>query len=141
MANYSSNYLKVTSKTYSPHHSNMKSVAKGSLMFKEDYKRRLIQELGDSEYLLLEYFHSRKSYNFFVPTDDTAIAKDIGWTASKVKRIKTDLVKAEYLLILKDTAKDGAKFYRIILGKELVEHYHTSGMLPDDADITVLGSS
>ena len=131
MKKYSENYLKAVSKTYPPSGDNLKFIRAGEYMFTEDYKRELISNLGDSGYILFDFFYSRKKYNYFVPTDNTYIANQLGWTDSKVERIKTLLVKEGYLLLLKDTVKDGSKFYRILLGKDIVDHYKKHGVIDD----------
>jgi hypothetical protein len=131
MKKYSKNYLKAVSKTYPPSGDNLKFIRAGEYMFTEDYKRELIFNLGDSGYILFDFFYSRKKYNYFVPTDNTYIANQLGWTDSKVERIKTLLVKEGYLLLLKDTVKDGSKFYRILLGKDIVDHYKKHGVIDD----------
>ena len=137
MSNYNKNYLNVTSKVYPPSTEYLRYMKSGEYMFKDEYKRELITELGDSAYLLFEFFYSRRKYNYFIPTDNTEIGKQIGWTSSKVERIKGQLVEKGYLLILKDTAKDGSKFYRILLGNKIVEHYKLYKRI-DDADIVLL---
>lgn len=131
MKKYSENYLKAVSKTYPPSGDNLKFIRAGEYMFTEEYKRELISNLGDSGYILFDFFYSRKKYNYFVPTDNTYIANQLGWTDSKVERIKTLLVKEGYLLLLKDTVKDGSKFYRILLGKDIVDHYKKHGVIDD----------
>lgn len=131
MQKYSENYLKAISKTYPPTGENLKFVRAGDYMFKEDYKRELINELGDSGYILFDFFYSRKKFNYFVPTDNHYIAKQLCWSDSKVERVKSVLVKKEYLLILKDTARDGSKIYRILMGKDIVEHYKKNGTIDD----------
>lgn len=131
MKKYSKNYLKAVSKTYPPSGDNLKFIRAGEYMFTEEYKRELISNLGDSGYILFDFFYSRKKYNYFTPTDNTYIANQLGWTDSKVERIKTLLVKEGYLLLLKDTVKDGSKFYRILLGKDIVDHYKKHGVIDD----------
>lgn len=137
MSDYNQNYLKQTAKIYPPKSRNLKKIT-GAYMFTAEYKHTLISTLGDSEYILFEFLYSRKTYNYFIPTDNKAMADAIGWTESKVERIKSNLTKAGYLLILKDTAKDGAKFYRVLLGKELVSFYKEHNHFPPDYDVVVL---
>ena len=131
MKKYSENYLKAVSKTYPPSGDNLKFIRAGEYMFTEEYKRELISNLGDSGYILFDFFYSRKKYSYFTPTDNEYIAKQLGWTSSKVERLKTTLVKEGYLLLLKDTVKDGSKFYRILLGKDIVNHYIQHGIIDD----------
>ena len=44
------------------------------------------------------------------------------------------LTKEGFLVIKKDTLKDGAKIYRILLGKELVRKYNETNEFPDDSE-------
>ena len=137
MSDYNQNYLKQTAKVYPPKSKHLKKM-QGTYMFTDEYKRTLISTLGDSECILLEFLYSRKNYNYFIPTDNLAMAEAIGWTESKVERIKSNLSKAGYLLVLKDTAKDGARFYRVLLGTELVSFYKEHNALPADYECVVL---
>lgn len=137
MKKYNKNYLNATSKIYPPHGTNLRYMKSGEYMFKDEYKRTLIKELGDSGYLLFDFLYSRRKYNYFIPTDNQQIADLIGWDKSKVERMKTLLTSSGYLLILKDTAKDKTKFYRVLLGKDIVSHYKLHGTI-DDADIVLL---
>ena len=129
MNNYSVNYLEITTKTYSPKQDNLRYYRSGTYMFSKKYKAQVIKDVGDAGLILLEYFYDMRTYAHFNPTDNKRIANDLNWTASKVARVKTVLTSNEYLLILKDTNKDGSKLYRILLGKDLVQHYKVTNNL------------
>jgi len=139
MSNYSDNYLNVTTKTYPPSQRNLRYI-RSDYMFTMDYKRKVIKEVGDSACILLEFFYDRRKYNYFKPTDNQYIADSLSWNKKKVERVKTTLVKNDYLLILKDKAKDGTQFYRVLLGKDIVEHYKDTGEISKDAVIDIQAS-
>lgn len=109
----------------------------GEYMIKLDHKYELIRELGESAYLLYEFFYEKKKYKDFAPTNDESIGKILGWSTSKVTRIKSQLKKAKYLLILKDTNKDQSILYRIILEKELVLQYEKTNTLPESVEVSI----
>ncbi len=128
MTNYSENYLNVSSKTYPPATKYRKYV-RGAYMLTEEYKKTLIKTLGDSEYILFDYYYTKSGFNYFKPNDNEKIADELGWSASKVKRIRKNLKDKHYLLVLSDTGKDGTKYFRILMGKDIVNHYNNTGKI------------
>jgi len=136
MGKYTTNYLKVLSKVYAPDSKQLRYI-RGEYMISLDTKYKIIQDHGDSAWILYEFFYERRRYNHFSPTDDEAIAKAIGWSASKVTRIKSLLKKNLLLLILKDTVRDGTSFYRTILKPELIMFYNEHNALPADVDVQI----
>jgi hypothetical protein len=137
MSNYSENYLEVSTVMYKPMSRNLSYAKAGGYVLSEEYTKRLIKIVGDSGYILFNHFYKKSSYRFFIPTDNKKLADGIGWSVSKVERIKTLLVKKGYLLILKDTGNDGCSIYRVLLGTELINHYKDTGHLPNDVDTTI----
>ena len=124
---YSENYLNVSCKTYPPYSDYRKYLRGGSYMLTDEYKRNIITEVGDSAYLLFDYYYSHYTYNYFKPDDSEKIGKDLGWSAKKVDRLRGKLKKANYILILKETMKDKSLYYRVLMGKEIVLHYLNTG--------------
>lgn len=131
---YSENYLKVSCKAYPPHGENRKYI-RGGYILKTGYRKELVQELGDSGYILFQYYYDHATYNYFKPDDNKKIADDIGWTVKKIERIRKLLKDKKYLLILKDTAKDKSKYYRVLMGKGIVEHYLETGSINTEVDV------
>lgn len=136
MSNYTTNYLKVVSKIYAPGKEALRYI-RGEYMLNLDTKYRIVQELGSDAAILYEFFYERRRYNHFAPTNDEAIGKTIGWSTSKVTRIKSLLKANKLLLILKDTTRDGTTLYRTLLKKELIEYYEKHNELPEDIDIHI----
>lgn len=126
--------LNSQSKVYAPKQDQLRYI-RGEYMINLETKYSIIKELGDSAWLLYEFFYEKRRYNHFAPTDDKAIAEAMGWSSSKVARIKTLLKKHNLLLILKDTTRDGTVLYRTILQKHLIEFYLEHNTLPDDVDV------
>jgi hypothetical protein len=140
MKNYNNNYLKIVSKMYCPskRSEKLRFIKGGTYMLTKDTKYNIIKETGsDSAAILYEYFYEYRNYNHFAPTNDERIARELGWSASKVARIKSLLKKHKYLLILKDTVKDGTVLYRTILDPVLIRFYEENNKLPEDIDIAI----
>jgi len=107
-------------------------------MLKLDYKYQLVKELGDSCAILYEFFYEKRRYNHFSPTDDAAIGRTLGWTASKVTRIKSQLKKANYLHIVKGSTSTGVTLYQVLLGKDIIMHYLATGEVAGDLELSVI---
>lgn len=137
MKNYSENYLKVVSKIYQPNQKTSLRYMRGEYMLNLKTKYGIVKDYGSDAAILYEFFHEKKRFNHFSPTNDTLIASELGWSKSKVTRIKSILKKANLLLILKDTVKDGTILFRIILNTDLIEHYQKHNVLPLDIEIHV----
>jgi hypothetical protein len=121
----------IQSIVYVPDPSNLKYISDEYAINKKT-KYSIIKQCGDSAWILYEFFYEKHKYNYFSPTNDAVIGKDIGWTASKVTRIKSLLKKNNLLLILKDTGSDGTVFYRTILNPDLIEFYLKNNELPEE---------
>ena len=134
MKNYNDNYLKIVSKIYLPIKDDTRYI-RGVYMLTLKKKYEIVKNLGSDAAILYEFFYEKRSYHHFAPTNDEAIGNEIGWSASKVTRIKSVLKKADLLLIIKDTAKDGTIFYRTLLNTSLIEYYREHNKLPVDVDI------
>ncbi len=134
MGNYNDNYLKVVSKMYAPSSDKLRYM-RGVYMLGLKEKYKIVKEIGSDAAILYEYFYEKRTYNYFAPTNDVKIGEDIGWSKSKVTRIKSLLKKARLLLILKDTGKDGTIFYRTLLNSDLIDYYNEHNTLPTDLDI------
>ena len=106
-------------------------------MLTEDQKRELASNTNDSCLRLYEFFINKKTWKHFNPTDYQRIGEALGWSARKTESSKTMLVKAGYLLIKKDTLKDKTKIYRVLLGKEMVDHYLITKEFPTDTEALV----
>jgi len=138
MSNYTTNYLKVVSKMYAPKSDRLRYERQGGYTLKPQSKYDIIAETkSDAAAILYEYFYEHRKYNHFAPTNDAKIGRDLSWTNSKVTRVKSLLKKHKYLLILKDTVKDGTVIYRTILNTDLIIFYETYNHLPDDLDIDI----
>ena len=125
--NYSDNYLKKGLIMYPPKLKMIRSV----LMLTEDDRREVVIATNDSALRLYEYYISKRGWKHFSPIAYEAIGKDLGWSRSKTEKTKTMLIKAGYLLILKDTLKDHSLIYRVLLGKPVVTHYKDTGNFPE----------
>lgn len=136
MKKYSKNYLNIVSTIYVPNKDKLRYM-KGTYMLSLEEKYSIVKSYGSDAAILYEYFHEKRTYKHFAPTDDEAIANKIGWSKSKVTRVKSLLKKNKLLLILKDTAKDGTIFYRTIINSDLIEHYEKFNELPSDIDIHI----
>ena len=55
----------------------------------------------------------------------------------KVARIKSALKKADRVLILKDTMKDGIIVYRTFLDKNTIQYYNKHKALPAETDLEI----
>jgi len=128
MSNYNENYLNVSTKVYKPIGTNLK-YARGVYMFTDKYLDELNRELTDSGLKLFNFYFARANHNYFKPNDNAYIADKLHWSVAKVKRIRKELKDKQYLLVLSDTGKDGTKYYRILMGTDIVNHYHTHGKL------------
>ena len=126
--NYSKNYLKVGAITYTPKLKLHRSV----LMLTLEQKNEIANATNDSALRLYEFYIDKKTWKHFNPLDYEKVGRELGWTASKTEKCKIMLVKSGFLVIKKDTLKDGAKIYRILLGKELVKKYNETNEFPDD---------
>ena len=126
--NYNKNYLKVGAITYTP----KLKICRSILMLTLEQKNEVAMSTNDSALRLYEYYIDKKTWKHFNPIDYTKVGKELGWTASKTEKCKTMLTKEGFLVIKKDTLKDGAKIYRILLGKELVRKYNETNEFPDD---------
>ena len=131
---YSENYLNITCKTYPPH-SDYRKYIRGGYVLKVEYRKELMQELGDSGFILFQYYYDHSTYNYFKPDDNKKISDDLGWSTKKVERIRKVLKDKKYLMVLKDTSKDGSKYYRVLMGKGIVEHYLKTGNTITEVDI------
>ena len=126
--NDSKNYLKVGAITYTPKLKLHRSV----LMLTLEQKNEIANATNDSALRLYEFYIDKKTWKHFNPLDYEKVGRELGWTASKTEKCKIMLVKSGFLVIKKDTLKDGAKIYRILLGKELVKKYNETNEFPDD---------
>lgn len=131
MSNYNENYLNVTTKVYQPLAKHKKYI-RGAYMFTDKYKEQLLKDLGDSGYILFDFYFNKASFNYFKPNDNTYIGEKLNWSVAKVKRIRKELKDKEYLIVLADTGKDGTKFYRVLMGQDIVSHYNQHGNLNID---------
>lgn len=136
MSNYTKNYLKSVSKMYLPDSSNLRYI-RGEYMLNMETKYGIVKSLGSDAAILYEYFYEKRRDNLFSPTNDKAIGDYLGWSASKVTRIKSLLKANDLLLILKDTIRDGTIFYRTILKPELIAYYNEHNALPTNIDIDI----
>ena len=136
MQKYSENYLNVSTKVYAPATKYRKYI-RGAYMFTEEYKQQLLRDLGDSGYVLFDFYYTKSGHNYFKPNDNQYIADRLHWSVAKVKRIRKELKDKGYLLVLSDTGKDGTKFYRILMGQDIVTHYLKTGnlLVSDDLDV------
>ena len=136
MSNYTKNYLKSVSKMYLPGSSNLRYI-RGEYMLNMETKYGIVKSLGSDAAILYEYFYEKRRDSLFTPTNDKAIGDYLGWSASKVTRIKSLLKANNLLLILKDTIRDGTTFYRTILKPELIIYYNENNALPTNIDIDI----
>lgn len=136
MSNYTKNYLKSVSKMYLPDSSNLRYI-RGEYMLNMETKYGIVKSLGSDAAILYEYFYEKRRDNLFSPTNDKAIGDYLGWSSSKVTRIKSLLKANDLLLILKDTIRDGTTFYRTILKPELIAYYNEHNALPTNIDIDI----
>lgn len=127
--NYSSNYLKVGAIVYPPKLKMNRSV----LMLTLEQRNEVARATNDSALRLYEYYIEKKTWKYFNPLDYEKIGSRLGWSASKTEKCKTMLTKEGFLLVKKDTLKDGTKIYRILLGKELINVYNETNEFPDDS--------
>jgi len=128
--NYSKNYLKVSTIVYPPKLNMYRSI----LMLNGQQKTEVAIATNDSALRLYEFYINKSTWKHFNPTDYVKIGENLGWTGRKTESNKTLLTKAKYLLIKKDTLKDGAKIYRILLGKQIIEHYLETKELPSNIE-------
>ena len=106
-------------------------------MLNMETKYGIVKSLGSDAAILYEYFYEKRRDSLFTPTNDRAIGDYLGWSASKVTRIKSLLKANNLLLILKDTIRDGTTFYRTILKPELIIYYNEHNALPTNIDIDI----
>ena len=121
---------------YLPSSSNLRYI-RGEYMLNMETKYGIVKSLGSDAAILYEYFYEKRRDSLFTPTNDKAIGDYLGWSASKVTRIKSLLKANNLLLILKDTIRDGTTFYRTILKPELIIYYNEHSALPTNIDIDI----
>jgi hypothetical protein len=137
MNKYNTNYLKVVSKMYLPSGDYLR-YTRGEYMLTPRVKYEIIElTKSDSAVILYEYFYENRKRNHFSPTDDESIGRILSWSPSKVSRIKSLLKKHKYLLVLKDTVKDGTIIYRTILNPGLISFYEKHNELPNNIDVEI----
>jgi len=134
MDKYSENYLNISTKVYKPLSENTK-YERGVYMFTDKYLDELNTELTDSAYKLYHFYYRKATFNYFKPNDNEYIAKKLHWSVAKVKRIRKELKDKKYLLVLSDTGKDGTKYYRVLMGTDVIEHYYKYGKLPNKPEV------
>jgi len=127
--NYSKNYLNVSSITYPPKLKMYRSI----LLLTPEEETELSKATNDSCVRLFNYYISRRTYKYFIPTDYGKIGEALGWTASKTEKCKSMLIKAGYLLVKKDTLRDKTLVYRVLLGQDMVNYYLEYKRFPDDS--------
>jgi len=128
------NYLEVSAISYPP----KLKLYRGILMLTLEDKNKLVGDTNDSALRLYEYYIGKQKWKHFNPTSYCEIGKALNWSASKTESVKNKLVKAGYVLIKKDTLKDGTKIYRVLLGKEMVHLYNTTKEFPSREETVTL---
>jgi len=142
MSNYTQNYLKVVTKGYKPNNNypigGIKPIryVRGEYMLSQEFKRGIIKDLGADAYILYEYFYdTTKANGRMIPTDDEGIGSIFGWSKSKVTRLKSQLKKANYLLIIKESTTKGTILYKVLLNPNIITQYINTGELPDEIEV------
>lgn len=85
---------------------------------------------NDSAVRLYKFYIDKKGWKHFNPIDYKKIGDVLGWSKAKTEKTKAMLVKAGLIKIIKDTLKDGTQLYRLLIGKEIVNHYNNTGEFP-----------
>lgn len=130
-------YLTSICKTFNPQKEYLKYV-RSEYMINNETKQRIIREVGSDAFVLYDYIYDKRQSSFFVPTDNEAIAKDLGWSKSKVGRIKTILFNNDFLYISKETTREGTTLYKTILNTKTIKYIKEHNKLPDHVDFDVI---
>ena len=81
----------------------------------------LIADASDSGCLLFEYFMRMASFKDIPEITDHAIADYFGWSTSKAKRVRLELIKTGWFRSVRFTYTDRRRGITYYLGKKTVE--------------------
>ena len=130
-------YLSIIHKCFNPDKKWIKYV-RGDYALKVETKQLLVREVGSDAYVLYDYFYDKRNTSMFAPTNNKLIGQALGWSVSKVARVKTCLVKADLLYISKETTREGTTIYKTVLNREVVRFVKEHDRIPDDVDFELL---
>jgi len=137
---YSENYLKISCNSYPPHNKWRKYIRGGSYVLNGEYRKQIIRELGDSAFILMDYYYSKITYKYFKPDDNERIGEELGWNNKKVERVRKKLKDSNYLLVTKETGRNSGKvYYTVLLGQEIVKHFKETGNILNPEALIVDG--
>jgi hypothetical protein len=128
-----SGYLSVIHKCFNPDKDLIKYV-RGDYVLKNETKQQLVREVGSDAFVLYDYFYDKRNAGTFAPTKNELIGEALGWSVSKVARVKTTLVKNDLLYISKETTREGTTIYKTVLHREVVKYIKEHNRIPDDVD-------
>jgi len=128
-----SGYLAVIHKCFNPDKEMIKYI-RGDYALNIDTKHELVREVGSDGFVLYDYLYDKRNSGTFAPTDNKAIGESLGWSSSKVSRVKTLLTKHDLLFITKETTREGTTVYKTILNRKVVKYIKEHNKIPDDVD-------